>query len=188
MIYENWINSGFHQGIYIDICPIDNIPDNKILLTLQKIKIIFYTLVRNTRNKEIFIRNLTNNHQISKIIYSILKIFNKPGTYLKEQTVVQKYNNNVTKLCGIICEGKNLINTPKDMKPFPSCLIQEYIEVEFERKTFKCFKNYDELLNRWYGNYMELPPEEERIVYHKPLFFSDTINYSEVLNNKRKFI
>lgn len=41
-----------------------------------------------------------------------------------------------------------------------------YTLVEFEGHQFKAPKKYHEVLNCLYGDYMQLPPEEERITHH----------------------
>ena len=42
----------------------------------------------------------------------------------------------------------------------------ESIDVEFNGKLFKAPKNYHEILTADYGDYMQLPPEEQRITHH----------------------
>ena len=39
-------------------------------------------------------------------------------------------------------------------------------EVEFEGYRFKAPSDYDAVLKRLYGDYMQLPPENERITHH----------------------
>ena len=40
--------------------------------------------------------------------------------------------------------------------------IIEYTDVEFENMKIMIFKNYDEILRTTFGNYMQLPPENQR--------------------------
>jgi len=44
--------------------------------------------------------------------------------------------------------------------------VEELIEIEFENHAFLIPKNYDHILKRMYGNYMELPPANERHPHH----------------------
>ena len=39
------------------------------------------------------------------------------------------------------------------------------VDYEFETEFFKGFEKYDEYLSRMYGNYMELPPVEQRVTH-----------------------
>lgn len=49
---------------------------------------------------------------------------------------------------------------------FPQIAFKELIEVPFENDFFKIPKGYDEILKLEYGDYMQLPPEGERIGHH----------------------
>ena len=39
------------------------------------------------------------------------------------------------------------------------------VDYEFETEFFKGFEKYDEYLTHMYGNYMELPPVEQRVTH-----------------------
>ena len=56
--------------------------------------------------------------------------------------------------------------TEKERGIFKSELFREAIDVPFEGYTFKAPKEYDTLLRQIYGDYMQLPPEEQRIGHH----------------------
>ena len=49
----------------------------------------------------------------------------------------------------------------------PASIFQEYIEIEFEGEAFKVVKDYDLWLRQEYGDYMQLPPIEQRGNQHK---------------------
>ena len=48
----------------------------------------------------------------------------------------------------------------------PQIVYEEYKNIEFEGITCKCISNTDLYLKTVYGNYMQLPPEEERVGRH----------------------
>jgi len=48
---------------------------------------------------------------------------------------------------------------------YPSEYFEEYTEMEFEKHPVMIFKRYNDILTQRYGNYMELPPENERITH-----------------------
>lgn len=45
-------------------------------------------------------------------------------------------------------------------------LFNKYIDIEFEKITCRCVKDYDEMLKVQYGDYMILPPEDKRKSNH----------------------
>lgn len=45
-------------------------------------------------------------------------------------------------------------------------IFEDYIDVPFEDKRFKAIKKYDVYLRTYYGDYMQLPPEDKRIAHH----------------------
>ena len=44
--------------------------------------------------------------------------------------------------------------------------LEDYIEKDFEGKMFYIPKFYDDILKMEYGDYMKLPPEDQRKPYH----------------------
>lgn len=49
---------------------------------------------------------------------------------------------------------------------FPKKWFDEYIMVTFDKYQFRAPKYYDKMLRHIYGDYMELPPEKERVGHH----------------------
>lgn len=49
----------------------------------------------------------------------------------------------------------------------PKYWFDNYIELEFEGRKFMAIEMYDELLKLLYGDYMQLPPKEQRMPHHK---------------------
>jgi lipopolysaccharide cholinephosphotransferase len=45
----------------------------------------------------------------------------------------------------------------------PFEVMNEYIEVDFENTKLMALKDYDLVLSKSYGNYMQLPPVEDRV-------------------------
>ena len=49
-----------------------------------------------------------------------------------------------------------------DKEIVPSSFFDEYIELTFEKINFMVIKEYDRYLKQVFGDYMKLPPENER--------------------------
>jgi lipopolysaccharide cholinephosphotransferase len=69
---------------------------------------------------------------------------------------MQKYNNSDNQLLSYLYTGyKKAI--------FPKHIWLEYEDVQFEHITARKLKDHDAYLTRQYGDYMQLPPESERV-------------------------
>ena len=79
----------------------------------------------------------------------------------KTEKVLTKYNNLKTKnIC--LWDSDNYTR----YLYFPSELFEEYEDVDFDGVTCKIIKGYDKFLRLFYGDYMQLPPEEKRVPSH----------------------
>ncbi len=85
---------------------------------------------------------------------------------------VYKYKNKIIKWQQKYSyEDSVLVSTNMDSyssrEVFPKCTFEDSTELEFEGIKSKAFSNYHEQLTRYYGDYMQLPPEEQRVPKHK---------------------
>jgi len=163
MIIKEWSDSSIHQGVYIDIVPLDNISDSKIGRILQGSLIILSTLKRSTQNKEIFFSRTYFNKGARLIIYSIFKLIPAKLLFAFENGILNFYNNRKTKKVGLICEGRSWFKSSNLPKPFDSRFIENFIRVNFEGYQLMVSTNYNELLTHWYGDYMIYPEKKSKI-------------------------
>ncbi len=49
-------------------------------------------------------------------------------------------------------------------------ILWEGVELAFGDEKFTVPVSYKEMLSTWYGNFMELPPEEQQLPHHKYTF------------------
>ena len=182
MTYEKWVKAKFHQGIYIDIIVYDNIPNFKLTELWQKLQIIILTPCRFAMNKDIFFSGGKNIPiAFKKITYMLIKKLPLKKLYRLEVKIEKKYSNMKVDRIGFLGEGNLFLKKWYPAKPVRAKTMTEFYYVEFEDTKLMCSKYYDELLRQWYGDYMALPPREERTIYHSPLFFSATKSYTEYL-------
>ena len=149
-------------GLFIDILCYNSFPDNKIQ---QKI----YLLKNKIFDKFIyygFITDIKNSKNIFKIVRKMIS--NKIGikkilTY--KINLLQHYNNKETKYLYSCWPVYSLDNELQERKNF-----SEYMDIKFENINVMITKNYDEVLTKTFGNYMEPPPKENRRSHNLKVF------------------
>lgn len=67
-------------------------------------------------------------------------------------------------------------------KYHPSDLFEKMQTIEFSGKTYQCVSDPDSMLRSDYGDYMELPPEEDRAWKHHPIVIDFEHNYEELIS------
>lgn len=153
--------SNMKTGIFIDIFPIDQVSSNKINRTIDNILLTAIHSIKysyTTSNNiliTIFKRLL---HPISKAIG--FSSFNKFETYIRT-----KNNNDKNKLT----YGDSYFipaNRLKDRMLMEIDVFKEHDQISFEKYSFQSIKDKEAYLRATYGDYMKMPPVEERIFTH----------------------
>ena len=62
---------------------------------------------------------------------------------------------------------------PKLKGCFPAADIASSVDIEFEGRQYKTMVGYKDYLERTYGNYMTLPPVEQRVTHHFEAYWLD---------------
>lgn len=149
-----------NYGLFLDIFCYNNIPDN-----MDKSKRYYYLY---NFLKRCLTKTAINYHDLSlhKSVVRHLKncyidVFGYKRTQKRILKLFEVYTN--------ISSSHVMSNNPSygflneyQLKKN----IEEYIDAEFEGLKVMIFKNYDEILRTTYGDYMQLPPESERVPKH----------------------
>ena len=157
-IDETW-RAEKDMGIYIDIFPVDvfNYNSQKELNTILK-KVDFLITVA-------FMMGHKLSHHRSFSIRYFLKLLMLTVTYpFKKQIIsfIDKYASSFGE-GGYCCM---LIQHAREELVFEKCKLDEIINCNFEGYSCPIYKNYDYMLTRQYGDYMKLPPVNERHSVH----------------------
>lgn len=159
-------NVTMHQGIYIDIFPYDNMPDEKEeyiswFNKLQKL-IKLYVMTKTpdiTKKPDTFYLKIKS--LLRRIIFIFLKFLPSDLILRNINNLALKYNFKETRAITCICFPKIYCGYCKIEELFPLKLY------DFNGLKIPGPNNIDNYLKNHYGNYMKLPPEQERIG-HKP--------------------
>lgn len=151
-----------HHGIWIDIFPLDKVPKKRI----GKIQTIAAAMIGMVYTRKY---PITNKGKILEILSRMMLIL--PMNV--QNKIKNKCDQSVIKHCRLK-ENYDLmsLSSPEALKiVFPKNMLDRLICVSFENKQFKLSAEYDMMLKCCYGDYMKLPPEEERICKHNPEVF-----------------
>lgn len=166
-----------HTGVFIDIFPVDRIPDKGIN---------YYTFLWNCMKYQLYTREFippTGNWLVKTVSGILLKKTSHKNRLIKRKKLYRKITNynNQTGLRWAVLE------TPWHIKhSFSPNMFDTYSEVLFEDKEYMCVGNWKELLETWYGDYMQMPPEKERVWVHHPKAVDLERDYEEYIKQEGK--
>jgi lipopolysaccharide cholinephosphotransferase len=158
-----------HQGIYIDIFPFDNVPDNFIQKYFQRKRFWFY---RNLLWVKCGYGNQDRKKELGfKLAKYISCLFTKQYLKNTKKKIITAYND---KMSEYVVSGDGTYGLEKET------IRKEWIESQaiysFEDELFMGIKDYDAYLTHIYGDYMQPPPVEKRNHHNRLL-----IDYGDYL-------
>ena len=152
------------QGLGIDLFPVDGIPDD---LSLEEAERIF------RKENDIFIKSIQKYDNFKFLVPKTIKEHIKVCAY-KASILTGILNGKCRKIsknpfdsdydsCSMVASAVGMHSGK--FRPFKKEWFDP-IKVEFEGDHFIAPAGYDEILSMIYSNYMELPPEKDRITTH----------------------
>lgn len=168
--------NNFNKGIFIDIFPLDNIPNDKkeadkFIKKLKKMKKIlnaYYNLDSSNIFKKI----------IKRILHSIIyKFINYEKEINKFEEFVSKYKDEDTEFIAALSFWPE---SPK----YKNEHFEETILMDFEYLKLPCPREYDEVLKMDFGDYMKIPENKGGTV-HGEVFFDTQKSYKEYEKSKK---
>lgn len=145
-----------HHGIWVDIFPYDNAPNNIIAKTLHKYVLRWlYAAVFEKYNY------FPDKGKIHYVIYKISALPFLTWEKCKVMELLERveqyyYSENTDNV--VLSASSYSYNK----EYFPKKILDELIDVEFEKYMFPIVSAYDARLSKIYGDYMRLPPVEKR--------------------------
>ncbi len=148
----------YKGGLWVDVFPLDLVPESDA---------DYYTLRKSISRRRVLqklgeLPNFQNENvnvlkkMARRILYYLLNPF-KDINGNAALRLLQKYNNSKSSRVASLSVWYLSHNIPMPKKWF-----EEYCELEFEGIKFKSTKSYHDYLVSLYGDFMKLPPEEER--------------------------
>lgn len=153
-IVNSQAHRDMHHGINIDIYPLYNVADNRIMREIQALHAVMYMLLEIGEVPQ-------NNGEIMKAGGAIILL-------LFRGKIREKYKNFCLKYMAKY-EGKKTKykahfygNLNRSRRIYPAEVFESVIPMQFEADMFSIPVGYDYYMTKFYGDYMKLPPENKR--------------------------
>lgn len=145
-----------YMGVWLDIMPLYGVPTEPAAQKRYARKIVLYRRLNHKR----------------KMPFSTCKSLRSKGMYIlsfpincfvsnnfwldRWKALVSEFDFDTSQYTGYVWwpQISELI--------FPIDWFSDYVNLKFEDTVIRCPKQYDKFLSQMFGNYMELPPENER--------------------------
>lgn len=157
------------MGIFIDIYPIDNAGNN-----MDEVRKFL-----KIQSKIYFMKKLAHMEKYSSpkgallyrlayfLTYVIAKVMGENNlNKILDKNAERKLKRDTEYVC--VWAG----STMQEDIVFKRKWFNDFVESPFEQYSFKIPVDYDEILRVTYGDYMKLPPEEERVGHHNYIPYS----------------
>ena len=167
----DWEKGRYHTGIFVDIFPIDRIPTG----SFERKKFFWDCMRYQLYTREFIPLKASAIVKVISVIYLKGTSANHKINYRKRfEDKLRNYNQH-GKWNTVSIETLKMVRLV-----MPADLLDQYIRLEFENKEYECFAKWDECLTCQYGDYMQLPPENERVWIHPHLHIDFEHNYEEL--------
>lgn len=161
---EIYARSKIRGGIFIDVLPFDNYPDKIMQQICQGIQIEIYKHLLLAKHK---VRPWLGMKGMKRAFKKLEYVMFVPFTvFVKHEKVIDYYEKCLKKYN---CIDTKFVKEP-DLRygkvVVPNSCVKEFIKLDFETQQFLCPKDYEAFLRKLYGDYMKLPPEDQREGWH----------------------
>ena len=152
---------GYEIGVYIDVFPVDYVPDNmKERERVYRRKKLLYKIRR--------CKISSNNPLQSRLAYIVYRCW--PMTVKQIERKIRRLivlEEPTHTVCNMTEAGPSIKGC------FPAEDIASSVDIEFEGKLYKTMAGYKDYLKRTYGDYMTLPPVEQRVTHKFEAYIKD---------------
>ena len=150
-------------GVFIDVFPIDGLPDGKLRRKLYYKKIQVLEVLRNASIRKNFIKD-EKFRTLKKFIGLFARFLNARGISLRMNLSARKYDFDTSKLVGV-----SLAAHYWDKETIDRESMADEVRVEFNGRMLPVPVGYDKYLTNLYGDYM-VPPDTDHQITHSDLY------------------
>lgn len=151
------ISKDYGLGPFVDIYPLDGYKKDWLFTQKMKLRNLITILAGQKiciKSKKGIIRNI-----LKYLLYSYSQKIELNSFLEKTDKLAQKYSYELTNTIECTVWDNEYNEIPKEY-------LEDVILHKFEDEYFYIPKGYDKFLKFYYGNYLELPAEKDRIPHH----------------------
>ena len=158
---ENGVIGQYDMGLYVDVFVFDALPGTPE--QSRKFLNRFATLEKARMYSNMPLGPLLRDggrNWDRKLLWHLLKAVgpHRIAKYIDRRSGVCDYDS--------ASHGACLHTRFPERETLPASVYRQTVQLEFEGKFYDAPRDYDLVLSTCYGSYMELPPEEERVLKH----------------------
>ena len=163
----------FNQGIFIDIFPMDAIPDEKEAAERQRQRLHSINRILNNGARKPC-EPLSLFSRIKRAAVGIISVFYPPlSQYKKMEKLCRAYNGQSTQRIGLLSFDPNNPRFQWDRQYFNRC-----VQLTFENTSISAPEKWHEVLAHQFGEYMVMQREPS---YHGSALFDTEMPYKDYL-------
>ena len=169
-LQDEWArDKNFHKGFFIDIFPAERLAPGFVRQKIQYLACAVNLL---------YSKNYTSGTGgivglVERILLKLPLKTRKKWRQITEN-YVKRWASREDCKCFLPCTIQECANH------YPSTIFSNIKTILFQGKRYCCVVDTDTVLKIEYGDYMSLPPEEERIWTHHPILIDFERNYEEI--------
>lgn len=152
---ENQEHMPYKQGIFIDIFPLDGVPDHYFLRSIKNFECFCVRKILWSR-----VGQIADKHFWRRQVYKLLNRIPDRKVFRYYHNMIRRANRRQTQMVRIL-----MFPTPNREWGYYRRWYENSSNMLFEGKVFRGIRDYDEYLSFKFGDYMELPPVEKRKVH-----------------------
>lgn len=149
------------QGLFIDMFPLDNCPDNKNIATLffKGIELIYCAITAQVCAEF----ECGYKKKYMRFLWRVLKLLPNHCLFAMRQRLRKRMGSNFFASGDKLCTVGGRHGYPRET--YQKAWFEKTVELCFEGEMFPAPCGWHELLENMYGDYMRLPPEDEREIH-----------------------
>lgn len=148
---------------WIDVFPLDGMPNNIIKRNIHKISLLFLRLKFQYSNFSIIVNQSLNNRPLYERILIIIGKIIKPEKYLNSLKCLRQIDKKLQKYDYDKSDYVvNFMGAYKFKEMFKKELYSKIEYYQFENNYYVAPKEYNTILKQMYGNYMQIPKDRDK--------------------------